>query len=353
MGDAPQSEHVPLYYLITYPRTCSNLLVHMLALDEQPSIFPTPNNGGYFFLPHFTQALEKGLLCKHVDQLSEEEATWMKQSQQAAADALGQHIAKARSMQKGVLVKEHATLMANPVATTRLLCGPESTTQQPSAWSADPGPVAFNEKTAGEHSLANVTPLPDQFLRAWKPIFLIRNPVSAFPSYHRASRELKFNNSDDTYKLLMTMHWNRALYDWYAQQFEATAAAQNGDAHQDEDASWPILLDADDVMTEPSVLLRLCEIIGLDSSKLRYSWEQSSRETLEAKPPKERRMLSSLLASSGIDKSKTSANLSIETEAMKWREEFGEEDGAMIEEYVRDAMPDYEYLKARRLKPTQ
>lgn len=349
MGDAPQSEQFPLYYLITYPRTCSNLLVRVLALDDQPKVLPNRESAGYFFMPYFKWALDEGLWFKHVDELSEEEVAKMKQSQQSCADTFGQHIAKARSQGKGVLVKEHATMMPNPVALTKYRYGLEITTQQPSNWSADPGPEAFNEKMAGVHSDDNVTLLPDRFLRAWKPIFLIRSPVASFPSFYRASKELAFLETGDVIQMKLTMHWNRTLYDWYKKQFETATTAQNGDVHKDED--WPIVLDADDIMTEPGVLLRLCEITGLDSSKLRFSWEQADKEKIDSLPHTEKRMLSSLLASSGIDKSKTSANLNIGTEAKKWREEFGEEQGAKMEKYVRDAMPDYEYLRSKRLRP--
>ena len=351
MGDAPQSEQFPLYYLITYPRTCSNLLVRMLALDEQPSVLPNRESAGYFFMPNFKLAFDEGLWSKHVDELSEEEAAKMKQSQQSCADTFGQHVAKARSQGKGVLVKEHATMMPNPVSLTKYRYGPESTTQQPSDWSVDPGPEAFNEKMAGVQSDGNVTFLPDRFLRAWKPIFLIRSPVAAFPSFYRASAELDFLNKGDVIPTFLTLHWNRTLYDWFKEQSATTTTAHNGNAHKDEDASWPVVLDADDIMTEPGVLLRLCEITGLDATKLRYSWDQANKEKMENMNPMEKCMLSSLLASSGIDKSKTAASLNIETEARKWREEFGEERGAILEKYVRDAMPNYEYLKSKRLRP--
>lgn len=43
----PQQEHRGIY-LITYPRTASNLPVRMLALDKQPNVIST-EYGGYFF----------------------------------------------------------------------------------------------------------------------------------------------------------------------------------------------------------------------------------------------------------------------------------------------------------------
>ena len=62
-------------------------------------------------------------------------------------------------------------------------------------------------------------------------------------------------------------------------------------------------------------------------------------------------MLSTLSASTGIVEGKTSNDLDIDKEVKKWKVEFEEEGGAHIEKWVRDAMPDYEYLKSRRLRP--
>jgi hypothetical protein len=42
-------------------------------------------------------------------------------------------------------------------------------------------------------------------------------------------------------------------------------------------------------------------------------------------------------------------SIDIDAEAAKWKVEFGEEIAQMIEKAVRDSMPDYEYLKARRI----
>ena len=355
MGDASQSENGPLFYLITYPRSCSNLLLHMIALDDQPNVFPASEHGGYFFMPFFKGCLKEKVWTMHVDQLSEEQITKMKQLAQSCAEALGEHVAKARSLHKMVVVKEHATLFCDPVAMTKFLHGPESTTQQP--WSADPGPAAFGETLVDDqsssHSPDNETILPDRFLKAFKPTFLIRNPVLALPSFFRAIKDLHGGTSHEVNKLSLTLHWSRSLYDWYLRQFQDAAQTQNGDVHKDGEGVWPIVLDADDVMTEPGVLMRFCEIVGLDKTLVRYSWGAATKEQVESMDQEHQRMLSTLLASSGINQSKLSTNLSVESEAPKWREEFGEEFGAMLETYVRAAMPDYEYMKSKRLQPAQ
>jgi hypothetical protein len=64
----------------------------------------------------------------------------------------------------------------------------------------------------------------------------------------------------------------------------------------------------------------------------------------------ERRMKSSLLSSTGIIRQgKVAAGLDIEHEAQKWAHEFGEEEAKKVANWVRAAMPDYEFLRERRL----
>ena len=61
-------------------------------------------------------------------------------------------------------------------------------------------------------------------------------------------------------------------------------------------------------------------------------------------------MLSTLIASKGIEKSKTSIAVDIDAEAVKWRKEFGDHAANALEGWVRAAMPDYEFFEARRLR---
>jgi hypothetical protein len=60
-------------------------------------------------------------------------------------------------------------------------------------------------------------------------------------------------------------------------------------------------------------------------------------------------MLSTLSASTGIIKDKTPTAVDVDAEVKQWKEEFGEEVAAKLETLVRDAMPDYEYLRSRRI----
>lgn len=103
-------------------------------------------------------------------------------------------------------------------------------------------------------------------------------------------------------------------------------------------------------MTEPAVIARFCNIVGLDAAKLKFSWVPASEEELaQLANDQVRRFLSPLLASDGVMKGKTSANLNIDVEAKKWREELGEENGERRD--GSKVLPDYKIMKARRLRP--
>jgi hypothetical protein len=181
------------------------------------------------------------------------------------------------------------------------------------------------------------------------PTFLIRHPALVFPSNYRTARDLEGPEAakvDPAHDIEMTLHWSRALFDYYAAQLDKSAS--NGDS----DSQWPIIIDADDIMLEPELVLRNASIIGLDPARLKFSWKPATTEELAKTSKFSQRMLSSLNASAGILEGKTSTNISIEDEAAKWRAEFGKEEGSKIEKWVRAALPDYEYMRARRLRPS-
>ena len=138
----------------------------------------------------------------------------------------------------------------------------------------------------------------------------------------------------------VTMKWHRALYDFFSEHFA-------------NDSIWPIVIDADDVMTCPQLVGKYAQLTGLDESKVRYSWDKAGEEELNKLSHVEQRMLSSINASTTIDQSKVAGKVDIDQEVVKWKAEFGEEGAQKLERWVRDAMPDYEFLHSRRLRLEQ
>jgi hypothetical protein len=100
------------------------------------------------------------------------------------------------------------------------------------------------------------------------PIFLIRHPAVAFQSVYRIF--LEDEGSEDLYggkgrwlSIFMTLHWTCRLYDWYTTLYSNETEHT---AHQI--VTWPLILDADDIIAEPRIVERLAGIIGMDVTKV-------------------------------------------------------------------------------------
>ncbi|RYP78880.1 hypothetical protein DL771_000265 [Monosporascus sp. 5C6A] len=319
----------PRYWLITSPRTASNLLIKILNLDGQ-GVRPA-RHGGYFFLPGFFKRTAQ--LHKPLNTWTEEQRAEMHETQQLCFDTLQDHIAKAEDEGQIIYIKEHGILLNDPVKENEYVHG---------HYVGESQPLRAHGLEDHSRSKLNLTSLPDAFLKTWNPTFLIRHPAMVLPSYYRAvlsDIELEGfkRGKKDLLDSEVTLRWIRSLYDFYA-------------AHFPQGSPWPLVLDADDVMQSQDLVTRYAAMAGLDPEKLRFTWDKVPQEAIEKMPSALQRMLSSLMASDRVDTSKLAGNIDIAMEAIKWRAEFGEEAGTKLERWVRDAMPDYEYLHSKRLK---
>jgi hypothetical protein len=332
------------FLLVASPRTGSNLLLKILALEDQPNV-ATCKNGGYFFMPLVLLKQELRCAWKNVEQFSKDERDKIGIGMKRCFNELDQHIKCAISSGKLVFVKEHANFLTDPVAKTQFIYGEESVTQE-LPWMIK-GSDEVVQTTS--RSIHNKTILSDEFLRSWNPVFLIKHPALSFPSFYRASVRAdgqEFMNSIPGRRschMVMTMRWIRKLYDFYSEYF---TESKHQTVQANGDDIWPIILDADDVIDKPAVLVKLCNLTGLDSGLLRYEWEPSR----QARPLWAQAFRTTLDSSTRIIATKAAGDIDIDEEVKKWKEEFGEEIGDMIEKYVRDAIPDYEFLKSKRLR---
>jgi hypothetical protein len=190
----------------------------------------------------------------------------------------------------------------------------------------------------------NPTILPDDFLEAWRPMFIIRHPALVLSSLLRAMTKL--GNSGTSIKLAMFERFNamvsrpqRALYDWYV--------ARNA---QRKDQPTVLVIDADDVMYNRPVVEKLCNFAGFDVETLQYEWEIRTSEELGELNPMDRIFLSTLSESRGVVGGKGSKGLDLVTERKKWVEEFGEDWAALLTSGVEGALGDYEHLYKHRLQ---
>jgi len=228
--------------------------------------------------------------------------------------------------------------------------GAENKTDSVSSRHEDLSVLEWRGSSQGTRSKHNLTVFPDEFLHTITPTFLIRHPAVMIPSNFRAARDqaklVAFRRPDSTAGgpsiIETTMRWNRALFDFYTDYFASIGRPA------------PMVLDADDIMTSGSTLMpKYARAVGLDPAKIRFAWDKGTGDDGKLIPI-ERRMLSTLLDSSAVDKSKIAGqDLDIDAEAVKWRDEFGEEGGRKLEGWVRDAMPHYLHMRAKTMLPDE
>ncbi|KAI0411751.1 hypothetical protein F5X98DRAFT_356642 [Xylaria grammica] len=318
------------YWLLTMPRTASNMLVRILNLDEQ-GVRPA-YHGGYFFFPSMLARLS---LYNKEGQWAPEDRAKVGQGVTKSFDALQDYLEAAEENGEKVFVKEHISFLNDIHYEFEHMYGPIPDEDGPS----QPAPArGFAETT---RSPLNRTALSDEFLKTWHPTFLIRHPAMMFPSLYRtAQSDIELYGTrrakKEPFEVEATMEFVRSLYDFYRGYFG-------------KDSQWPLVLDADDVISYPELVMKYAGLVGLDPATLTFSWEKTSPGEIEKMNHAMKVMLGSINASTGVDKKKLAGNVDIDTEAEKWRAEFGEEGGRKLERWVRDAMPHYEYLRERRL----
>ena len=322
------SEHPRPIYLFTHARTTSNLLVRILNLQNQPAVSSRLEGGGYYFHQCSSYISDQKLRGKHIDDWTDAQKTIIREKYQAAFEVLYLDQIKATNLGKLFFVKEHAYGMAEPVELSRLVHGKGS---MEATWA-----LRIPEGSA-EHSIATSgTVVPDSFLEKFVATILIRHPALIFPSHFRKMLELnKGEITEDRLSNLFaacTLHWSRRLYDWFKERDVSVEAGSTPRA---------IVLDADDVITSSFTLVRYAEIVGLDPTKLVFSW--TSEDDINLPPDADAKiMLSTLISSRGILGDKVSTGINIDNESLKWKTEFGESPGERLREKVKLAMLDYE-----------
>lgn len=193
----------------------------------------------------------------------------------------------------------------------------------------------------GTKSALRTNPLviPDEYMRSFQTIFLIRDPRLVLFSLIKAHKD-----SWPEYRTKFAMFLNSNL------QFVRDAHAWLASEAAEGNCPEPLIVDSEDVINNSETLQRLCDRTGLDKSRIRYEWEAMPEEVLSKLPIAGQRFLAEISRSTGVVPSRLRADLGSEKERASWRKELGEEDAEVLEGFVERAMPHYEHLYARRLQ---
>ncbi|KAE8331389.1 hypothetical protein BDV39DRAFT_189802 [Aspergillus sergii] len=281
--------------------------MRILDLPNQPNVV-SEKSGGYFFLPAVQRQRGLRLLEKNYTEWNENEKDALRSQLDQCSATFHEFVRRAEGAGKTMVVKEHVPHLIEPIAKTQHVHRSQGSIGSPQG---------FDHQTL----------LPDEFLLTWFPTFLVRHPALAFPS------ELAS---------VMTLRWTRQLFDWYVNIWNQLSA-------KNITRPKPIVLDADDILANPQIVVRFCDLVGLDSTKLCFSWEPLRSDELRQTDPLKQKMNATLLASSGIMQDKSAQNLNLDCEMEKWKAEFGETEALKLTKWVDNAIPDYEYLRSHRL----
>jgi hypothetical protein len=318
----------------SHPRTASNLILKILNISEQPDILEHPDlpDYGHCFSPAIKLKFN-GTHVRSTSEWSEKERTAMNEYYAKGLRTVIEYTALAHRQEKIAFFREHSISILDPVAQYCFYSGTSIDNEEP--W-----PAISPENNNTTHSAQNRTLLPDDFLRQWYPIFVIRHPASAFSSYYRV---LKASDSSaekilQQATMVNTYHWTRTLYELYKQTFGICG----------------IILDADDVVANPHLLINVAKRVGLDSSKLKFTWKAtSSEEEIAAKTvqdPQHLEFMDTLDRSTGVIKGGARVVVDLGEMGGAWREEFGDEEGKRLEGWVRAAMDDFRYLERNKFE---
>lgn len=181
----------------------------------------------------------------------------------------------------------------------------------------------------------NFTLVPDTIVLypGTVPILTFRHPAYLVPHAYSGLRDAEHNPTDSDMKFVANLRWQRALYAWYI-----------------ENSFSPIVVDAEDYMSRPEFVKKLCTEAGLDPEAAIFKWKRASEEERLALPPPARVLLKTLLDSEGLRPELAKVgNVDIEEEMKKWEREFGQQTAKLLREIVDASLEDYEFLKSKKL----
>ncbi|THY95155.1 hypothetical protein D6C92_04527 [Aureobasidium pullulans] len=182
----------------------------------------------------------------------------------------------------------------------------------------------------------NFTSIPDTLLLHTNtiPVLTIRDPRLAVSSAYRVFTSFGFSHGSGRPNFLIstTLVWQRRLYDFFCSH-----------------GVQPMVIDADDIMTDPGYCRFVCEKLDLEPELACLEWEKITEEEKANIHPMLYASQMGLLESTRLDASRAAKNLDFVVEEKKWDDEFGD-DVPMVREMVESGIPHYQYLRERRLR---
>lgn len=242
-----------------------------------------------------------------------------------------------------VLIKNHTFHVWDPALLSKSIWG------GPTARLFESFPVNSKNSMMAQPK-SNPTLFTDDYLLSWRPIFLIRHPGLVFESWLKTeSYASPIDIFDKSWAYYTTFRFSRMLFDWYNSKTSTNSSCgANEGADRKPLACVPIVVDADDIVERTLVIDRICDLCGMDPAYICYEWDKVKPDdsTLNTR---HHSYMSSIWNSTTIDSSKTSRDLNIVSKREQWETLYGSKTAAELSRLVEEAMPDYLYLKSKKV----
>ncbi|KAL0061691.1 hypothetical protein AAF712_011499 [Marasmius tenuissimus] len=184
--------------------------------------------------------------------------------------------------------------------------------------------------------IPNPTFIPDRLFVALRPVLIIRHPAKAIPSFLRASADLGVTIFGENSEATTQFKWLRMVYDCYKALYDS----------QGSNSVFPVVIDGDKLINETEdQMSKLCNIIGVDASQIRYSW--NAVEKFDNKL--EENFTGTIGRSTGVIRQKDYRPPVLEEESVKWAGEWDEKTAEKMKYFAEKAMEDYQYLLDRSI----
>lgn len=363
---AAQPPQLSRLFIFTHPRTASNLFCKLFSEHPDLNQYPYPFQFSRLCGP---DAQTQVPIQKVIDLCGSETNAL---SYQAALDKVQINIADSEAKGKIPCVKEHCIYIANYEQVKETLGNRyRETTQKPHMVDKMldiPEQERENSNAALELSNPNPTIFPDRFLQTFTPVIIIRHPAKQVQSWHKSMRVYDLSIDQSEFELGASYKFPRRVFDYYIELYRkkeesdtdeddvrknqnADRMDNNGDSSHVSGyngSKMPIVIDGDDVIDDAKgIATKFCEITGVDSSGIIYSWEEEKA----MKNPGDEFFLETLSKSRGVIQNPSPREtLNIVQFVKKWEEDWGEDVASGLTRYAQDAMADYEYLYQFRLR---
>lgn len=265
---------------------------------------------------------------------------------QRAVDEYQTWLVETEAKGKIPLIKEHTALITPSATINIFISDPRETRTSPVV--VDKmldvvGPDSTDHGKAPVFPIQNLTVFPDRFLATLSPIIIIRHPAKIAYSYARVDRALGLEPKvDPDYPMVVSMKWQRMIYDFYAAYYAANLREVDGKT------ITPVVIDGDRLVANTRYQMEeLCRRLGLDASIVSYSWESIEPEYDNDGA---RAYIEKICKSTGVIPDPDALKpIDLEHEAKKWADEWDEQSAARMKRCVEEAMDDYQYLLERSI----